>query len=227
MQIIAAATPVLRELETVSVVEALQDDLGRRVLESEFKPGEHLRELELAEEYSVGRHTLRAAFDGLVRCGLLEKSRNKGVFVRRLTAHDLRETYELRTALEVQAFRVLAARGEAPEEATAAIAQLRGLSSRSPRRLVVEADLAFHRAIVIGAGNAKLARAHEDLTSEVLLSLAQLVEGYATVRELIAMHTELLEAIESGRPAKAEAAIRDHLERATDWLTARSPEAAP
>jgi len=53
------------------------------------------------------------------------------------------------------------------------------------------------------------------------------VEGYATVRELIAMHTELLEAIESGRPAKAEAAIRDHLERATDWLTARTPEAAP
>src|SRR6266516_2509030 len=212
---IAAATPVLRELETVSVVEALQDDLGRRVLESEFKPGEHLRELELAEGYSVGRHTLRAAFDGLVRCGLLEKSRNKGVFVRRLTAH------------EVQAFRVLAARGEAPEEAKAAIAELRGLSSRSPRRLVVEADLAFHRAIVIGAGNAKLARAHEDLTSEVLLSLAQLVEGYATVRELIAMHTELLEAIESGRPAKAEAAIRDHLERATDWLTAQSPEAAP
>ena len=100
-------------------------------------------------------------------------------------------------------------------------------AGRSDLSALNEADLAFHRAIVIGAGNAKLARAHEDLTSEILLSLAQLVEGYATVRELIAMHTELLEAIESGRPAKAEAAIRDHLERATDWLTARTPEAAP
>ncbi len=224
---INATIPVLRELETVSVVEALEDDLGRRVLESEFKPGEHLRELELAEEYAVGRHTLRAAFDGLVRCGLLEKSRNKGVFVRRLTAHDLQETYELRTALEVQAFRVLAAHGETPEDAKAAIDQLRSLSARSPRRLVVEADLAFHRAIVIGAGNGRLARVHQDLTSEILLSLAQLVEGYASVRELIAMHTELLETIESGRPAKAEAAIRDHLERATDWLTAQTPEVAP
>ncbi len=221
---IDATIPVVRELETVSVVEALEDDLSRRVLESEFKPGDHLREIELAEEYSVGRHTLRAAFDGLVRRGLLERSRNKGVFVRALTTRDLQEMYELRIALEVQAFRVLAARAEAPEEAKAAIDQLRSLNSRSARRLVVEADLTFHRAIVYGAGNERLARAHEDLTSEILLSLAQLVEGYASVRELVAMHTELLEVIERGRPAKAEAAIRDHLEAATAWLVARAPE---
>jgi DNA-binding FadR family transcriptional regulator len=68
-------------------------------------------------------------------------------------------------------------------------------------------------------------RAHDDLTWEILLSLAQLVEGYASVRELIAMHTELLEVIERGRSSKAETAIRDHLERATAWLTARAPEA--
>lgn len=220
-----ATTPVMRELETISVVEALQDDLSRRVLEGEFKAGEHLRETELAEEYAVGRHTLRAAFDGLVRCGLLEKSRNKGVFVRKLTSLDLQEMYELRIALEAQAFRVLATRGEAPPGAKAAIELLRGLNSRSPRRIVIEADLAFHRAVVCGTGNARLVRAHDDLTSEILLSLAQLVEGYASVRELIAMHTELLEVIERGRPAKAEAAIRDHLERATAWLTARAPEA--
>jgi DNA-binding GntR family transcriptional regulator len=121
---------------------------------------------------------------------------SRGLFVRTLTSRDLQEMYELRIALEVHAFRVLAARGEAPEEAKAAIEQLRGLNSRSPRRLVVEADLAFHRAIVSGAGNARLSRAHDELTSEILLSLAQLAEGYASVRELIAMHGELLEAIE-------------------------------
>lgn len=208
----------MRRLETVSTVEALEDDLERRVLDGEFGPGEHLREIELAEEYGVGRHTLRAAFDGLVRRRLLERARNRGVFVRELTESDLVEIYDLRTALEVQAFRVLAARKEVPPAAREAIAELRKLNARSSWRLVVEADLAFHQAIVAGAGSSRLARAYADIQSEILLCLAQLVHGYAGVRELAKQHTELLRAIESGRPTAADAAIRKHLEAATAWL---------
>src|SRR6266516_8114079 len=154
---------LMRPLETVSIVEALVDELERRILDGEFAPGEHLREIELTEQYQVGRHTLRAAFDGLVRRGLLERARNRGVFVRRFTRQDLAEIYELRTALEAQAFRTLAARRTVPEEAHEAIARYRTLNARSPRRHVVEADLAFHRAIVLATGNERLARAHENL----------------------------------------------------------------
>jgi DNA-binding GntR family transcriptional regulator len=208
-----------RRLQTVSIVEALEDDLERRVLEGEFRPGDHLREHELADEYGVGRHTLRAAFDGLVRRRLLERARNRGVFVRALTASDLAEIYELRTALEAQAFRALAARREVPDAARDALARMLALDAASPWRLVVEDDLAFHRAIVVGAGNVRLARAHEDLQSEILLCLAQLVHGYAAVEELTAQHAELLAAIERGDRDEAEAALRTHLERATAWLT--------
>jgi DNA-binding GntR family transcriptional regulator len=217
----ASASQPVRQLAAVSIVEALEDDLGRRVLDGEFQPGEHLREVELAEQYSVGRHTLRAAFDGLVRRRLLERARNRGVFVRALTVRDLSEIYELRTALEVQAFRALAVRRSVPDAAREAVDTLRRLDSRSPWRRVVESDLAFHRAIVVGAGNVRLARAHEDLQSEILLCLAQLVHGYATVEQLTEEHNELVRTIEAGRPAAAEAAIRDHLERATAWLMER------
>src|SRR6266536_2146752 len=208
----------MRQLETVSIVEALENELERRVLDGEFAPGEHLREVELSEQYQVGRNTLRAAFDGLVRRRLLQRARNRGVFVRAFTEQDLAEIYELRTALEAQAFRTLATRRAVPEAAREAMARYRTLNSRSPRRLVVEADLAFHRAIVVATGNARLARVHEDLQAEIELCLAQLTQSYATVRELAAQHGELLEAIESGRPAKAEAAIRNHLKYATAWL---------
>jgi DNA-binding GntR family transcriptional regulator len=208
----------MRELETVSIVEALEGELARRILDGEFTTGEHLREIELSEQYQVGRHTLRAAFDGLVRCGLLQRARNRGVFVRRFTEQDLAEIYELRTALEAQAFRTLASRKTVPEAAREAMGRYRTLNSRSPRRLVVEADLAFHRAIVLATGNARLARVHEDLQAEIELCLAQLVQGYATVPQLVAQHAGLLKSIESGRPSSAEAAIREHLENATVWL---------
>ncbi len=217
----------MRELETVSIVEALEDELARRILDGEFTPGEHLREIELSQQYQVGRHTLRAAFDGLVRRGLLQRARNRGVFVREFTEQDLAEIYELRTALEAQAFRTLAARKMVPEAAREAMSRYRTLNSRSPRRLVVEADLVFHRAIVVATGNARLARTYDHLQAEIELCLAQLAQNYASVRELATQHADLLKAIESGRPATAEAAIREHLENATTWLIEHVATAKP
>lgn len=204
--------------QTASRVETLEEALAREVLDGRFLPGEHLGEISLAEEYKVGRNTLRAALDGLVRRGLVTKARNRGVFVRALTAKDLGEIYELRTAIEVQASRTLAARRFVPEAARRAFARHHGLGARSSQRVIVEADLAFHRAVVIGTGNARLIQAHEALGGEILLCLTQLVQGYAGVGQLAEEHAALLAAIESGKPASAEAAIRHHLEAATVWL---------
>ena len=138
--------------------------------------------------------------------------------MREFTEQDLAEIYELRTALETQAFRTLALGRTVPEAAREAMRRYSTLNSRSARRLIVDADLAFHRAIVVAAGNARLARAFENLQAEIELCLAQLAKSYASVRELATQHAELLESIESGRPATAEAAIRAHLENATAWL---------
>ena len=208
--------------QATSRVETLEDELERQVLDGRFRPGEHLGEISLAEEFDVGRNTLRAAFDGLVRRGLLVKSRNRGVFVRALTAHDLAEIYELRTALEVQAARMLAGRRWVPDAARAALSQHHRLGPRSSQRVVVEADLAFHRALVVGTGNARLTRSHKNLEIEILLCLAQLVQGYASVGQLAGEHGALLEAIEAGDPAGAETVIRHHLESATSWLVERA-----
>jgi DNA-binding GntR family transcriptional regulator len=218
---------VLRRLGTVSTVEALEEDLERRALDGEFQPGEHLREIELARQYDVGRNTLRAAFDGLAHRGLLLKSRNRGVFVRVLTGRDLVEVYELRAALEVQAGRSLAARRSVPEPVRQALEAEGRLARGSNRRDLVEADLAFHRAIVEGAGNSRLTAVHRDISAEILLSLAQLMEtDHATVQDLTAEHAEVLRAIESGKPSTAEAMIRRHLEAATAWLVSRSERPA-
>jgi DNA-binding GntR family transcriptional regulator len=208
----------VRRLGTVSTAEALEEDLQRRILRGDFTPGDHLREVELSEEYGVGRHTLRAAFDRLVRRGLLGKERNRGVFVRQLTADDLREIYELREALEVEVVRILAGRRIVPDEARAATEKMNTLSARSRRVEVIEADLAFHRALVAATGNSRLVRVHRELGAEMRLCLAQLVKGYASPKELSVEHAMLLEPIARGRPVAAERAIREHFFTARDWL---------
>jgi DNA-binding GntR family transcriptional regulator len=215
----------MRREGAVSTAEALQLDLERRILEGELEPGRHLREIELSEHYGVGRHTLRAAFDALVRHELLARERNRGVFVRVLTAVDLTEIYELRAAIETQAFRTLALQRARPPEAEQAIASLREIGSRSPSRAAIDADLAFHSAMVVAAGNARLARVHQDLDSEIRLCLAQLVRGYASAGQIAAEHTALLDEVGNGRVQGAERAVRDHLDRALAWLVERASTA--
>jgi DNA-binding GntR family transcriptional regulator len=210
--------PPALALRLTSSAEALAEELERRILQGDFVPGEHLREVELSDQYEVGRHTLRAAFDRLVNRGLLGKQRNRGVFVRRLTPDDLREIYELREALEVEAFRILAGRRLVPAEARQRTEELKRFNNRSPRRAVIETDLGFHRALVAGTGNDRLTRVHRELGSEIRLCLAQLVNGYASPRELAAEHAELLDPIARGRMQAAERAIREHFSRALDWL---------
>ena len=211
-----------RSLAIVSTAEALADDLERRILQGEFAPGEHLGEVELSEEYQVGRHTLRAAFDRVVHRGLLVKQRNRGVSVRELTADDLGEIYEVREAIEVESVRILATRRIVPEEAQRTTAHLRTLTRLAPRPDVIAADLGFHRALVEGTGNVRLARVHHDLGAEIQLCLAQLVRGYASPRETAAEHDQLLEPIARGRVEAAERAVREHFARALDWLVAHA-----
>ena len=212
----------MRTLGTVSTAEALEQDLERRVLQGDFARGEHLREIDLSDEYGVGRHTLRAAFDRLVRRGLLVKQRNRGVWVRELTPDDLREIYELREAIEVETVRILAGRRTVPADARRLTDEVQALTTRSPRAEVVARDLGFHRALVESTGNSRLLRVHEDLGSEIQLCLAQLVNGYTSPRQIAAEHTRLLESIERGRTQAGERAVRDDFARTREWLIAHA-----
>ena len=59
--------------QTASRVETLEEALAREVLDGRFQPGEHLGEISLAEEYKVGRNTLRAAPPGALRGTLVDE----------------------------------------------------------------------------------------------------------------------------------------------------------
>ncbi len=200
------------------MVEALETDLRERMLSGDLAPGERLREVALAQQYGVGRNALRAAFDGLVRQGLLQKERSRGVSVKLLTPQDFIEIYEVRTALETQAVRELARRRYVPPAAQQALISLDALTADADWSLISDADLEFHGALVAGAENERLHRLHDQLQVEIRFCLIQLGPGYARSNPMADEHRILLEAIGAGRPAAAERALRQHLEGVTAWF---------
>ena len=81
------------------IARALEQDivLGR------VRPGEKLREEDLAERFSASRHQVREGLSRLERIGIVSKARNRGVSVRRFTADEVRQIYEIREILQRQA----------------------------------------------------------------------------------------------------------------------------
>ncbi len=94
-------------LETPANGDPLADQIARALEEDivfgRLKPGQKLREEELAERFAGSRHQVREALARLGRIGIVTKERNRGVSVRRFSAGEVRQIYEVREILQRQA----------------------------------------------------------------------------------------------------------------------------
>jgi DNA-binding GntR family transcriptional regulator len=206
-------------LRTVSVVEAAADALREMVLEGTLDPGSRLRETEYSQRLGVARHTFRAATQILINEGLLHRTPNRGVQLAVLEADDIVDIFRLRSALEVEAVRLVIADGTPVPGAETAVEELNGLADGASWRSVVQADMAFHRAVIEGARSERLARAFAGVQSEILMCMAQLRPHYDRPAEVAAEHRDLLEPIAAGDAELAETRFRAHLDEATENLT--------
>jgi DNA-binding GntR family transcriptional regulator len=79
--------------------------LRQAILTGELKEGERVRESRLAVEWKVGLTPLREAVRRMAAIGYLILQPNRAPIVRKLSADDIRQIYELRKVLESFALR--------------------------------------------------------------------------------------------------------------------------
>ena len=197
-------------IHPVTTVAALEQALEDRVLDGDLPPGAHLREAELALDYDVARHSLRAACDALARRGLLTKRVNRGFFVPELTRRDAEEIFELRRALELPIVRDLAAARTVPARTLQALEDFEAMPRNAAWRDIVRTDVDFHRGLVEAAGNSRIVRAHADLLSEIALCIVQTGSTYDDARVVAKEHRDLVETIRSGDPDRAGKELDGH-----------------
>jgi DNA-binding FadR family transcriptional regulator len=214
----------LTSLRRSPLVELAVSQLREQVLSGQWPVGGRLpAETELAQRLEVGRSTVREAVRALVHAGLLETRQGSGTYVRSLTPGAdweprlrraaVLEAYEVREALEVQAARLAASRRtEADIEVLRACLAERDRARGEDARFV-EADLAFHRAVVAAAHNPLLAEMFDSFAAvlrEALIAIRsdQAVQG----PDADAAHARLAAAIEAGDAGAAAQATHDHLD---------------
>ncbi|WP_382308442.1 GntR family transcriptional regulator [Herbiconiux sp. UC225_62] len=207
-----------REITAVSVVDAVGDDLRRRLFAGELAGGTALTEAMIASEYSISRSTGKAAVEKLVTEGLLQRGTHKTARVPALGPDDVRDIYGTRLRLEGEALRELAAQKRVPEAATEANDRVRA-SGTGPALDSVGPDMRFHAALVQAVGSPRLERMYRSLVDEVRLCMAQ-VQGRSllAVEQIADEHQQILESIAAGDAEQAVDRLRGHLSRASDRL---------
>lgn len=192
-------------------VDRLAAVLRARVLAGDLPPGHRLREEALAAEHGVARHTVRAALRALAAQRLAVVEPHRGVRVAALDGDALRDLFELRTALEVEAARLLADRHGLdpwpPGVEAAAAALDAACAVRVPDRAAVDAaHAALHHALVAAAGSPRITAAHAGLEAEGRLALVQ-SRAALPVDRMARLHRDLL----AGLRAEGPDALRRHL----------------
>jgi DNA-binding GntR family transcriptional regulator len=204
-----------RRLQRTSTVDALAGALRREILEGELAPGAWLRERELCEAYGVARHSLRAALRTLAAEGLVRIEPHRGAHVAELTADDVRDLYELRAALELEAAHLALERngGRLPRSVHEALARLVAACAGDDWSAVNEAHAELHGAIVEAARSPRIAAAHASLSGEMRLFLLAL-RPHIPPEQLAADHAALVRDLERDGPS----ALREHLRSAAETL---------
>jgi DNA-binding GntR family transcriptional regulator len=85
------------------LAEQISQEIERDIIFGHLAPGRKLREEELAQRFDASRHQIREALGRLIRIGIVIKERNKGVSVRRFSADEVRQIYDIREILQRQA----------------------------------------------------------------------------------------------------------------------------
>lgn len=212
------------QLQRTPLADQAADALLARIRAGEWALGERLPgETTLAPQLGVGRSTVREAVRQLAGRGVLQSRQGSGVFVTALDAPedwdavlrraDIVSVIEGRIAIESEAAALAAAR-RTPTELRLLRRALDG--RRAPYDSVeahVDADTAFHRAVVVAAHNDILTELFGGFVPRLRQAMVEMLRLRPVRDEDTdhAAHAALVEAIARQDAAEAARASRAHL----------------
>ncbi len=206
-----------------SLVDAAYAQVRQRILDNVWPPGHRALEQEVAQALAMSRTPVHEALMRLHNEGLVEVIPRHGMRVLPVSPNDMREIYQIFTALECMAVELLARRKPTQAELASLITATRAMEQAlrgNDLDAWAAADERFHAHLVDLAGNRQLQatmlnywdRAHRAR----MFSLRLRPKPTKSTQE----HRQLVEMLRAGDAEGAARVNRAHRERAGDELLA-------
>lgn len=198
---------------TAPASELIADALRERILEGGLPPGARLPDGALAKEFSVARHTLRAALQRLENENLLVYKMHKGTEVKILTVDDVHEIYRVRRALELAAIHnSSAASNDSLMALEVAVTDAEVAVESESWNRVGTASLKFHQAIVGLFGSGMMDDFFRGVLANLRLAFAVMDDEEQWQTPWIPRDREVYELLLSGEREKAKAMVHQYLD---------------
>ncbi len=209
----------MQPLSKTNLADTAIEAIRSEIIAKRWAVGEKLpNEAALCSMLSVSRGTVREAVRVLASQGYLETRQGSGTYVlstadasRPLTMarrSSLRDQFEARCALDVEAARLASLR-QTPEiiAGLRALLEKRGNYEGGDKAAFIRRDLAFHQAVIAASQNRAMIEIYDFFSA----SIAETIEatlGQDVPEPDMQAHADIVDAIETGDPERADAAVR-------------------
>jgi len=195
--------------------------LRERIAAGQLPPGTKLSEEPLCEALGVSRNTLREAFSTLSAERIVTRIPNRGVFVARPTADDIREIYRVRRYLEPAALAYTLTdevAGPILDRLRQAVGQARAARAAGSIPGMAGANQEFHAGIVALTGSERLNRLMAQVLAEMRLVFRSMDEDEHFHAPYVDDNARVVELLGAGRQSDAAALLTAYLRRAEAQL---------
>jgi DNA-binding GntR family transcriptional regulator len=190
---------------TALAYESIKSYILREDLDEETK----LTEESLSNQLGISKSPVREALNSLHTQGLIRIESRRGAYLRRFTAQEVKDLYDLREALEVYAVGAAIVTPELLSELRESTKRTRKFLKTNDRMKHIEEDTKFHGLIALATGNAELCRVLANIQNQIWLCRRKTYELSASTAP--SAHKAILEALEKGSLKEAQSAMRSHI----------------
>jgi len=216
----------VKKIKTIrNLREAVYQTIKQGIAERALLPGTQLKESELVERLGVSRTPIRDALNQLHRDGMIELVPHKGAYVKNWTREEVVEILILREVLEGLAARLAAERLNDKD-----IRRLEQYFEDYATGLVDygQADERFHADLIRACGSARLVGLIRNLSDNLqMLDMRRVNFSFpGRIKESLAEHQKIIEALKAGDGELAEKRAREHFQRTRSHYVRSNPEPA-
>lgn len=193
--------------------DQIAESLEQLVFQGEYKDGERLDEIKLAEQFSVSRTPVREALQRLVMSGMAEQIPRRGVFIRQPGPVELLEMFETMAELEAACGRFAAARmtDEGLERLSDANRRCRDAVEKEDAAEYYHENEIFHQEIYRGATNSYLLGEALRLQNRLKPYRRVQLRFRGRMAQSLPEHDEIIQALKTGDSELAAKLLRAHV----------------
>ena len=194
-----------------STAEHAAQMLRLHIAQGRLLPGTKLREEHVSAAFGISRNTVREAFRLLAHERLVDHTLHRGVYVRTVTADDIRALYATRRLVEplgIDATIGSDARRTALREL---VESAEVAAEKGDWDTVGTADIDFHRLLMSACDSIHLSTMFEQLLAELRLAFLRLPDRRSLHQPYLVRNRRLVTLLDAGDRAGSLAELDDYL----------------